>query len=267
MRFDWYSASVPSQVSVLEDTINSTFGTQFLPGKPVPPYKTCDHHQGTDFRVHYDGCNPHPYFVATSAAAKDGARFLRENFPDHRVSRADVCIDLLEDDGFQRYVSEITPIARKRNVDCMMIGDPDPESTKGRTLYFGSAKSDIRLKVYEKGLEQIGKGNKTAPANWIRIELQARCRKERKTQAATLKPEDFFGFSGWTTTVAERVLGQITEYIPDPSLRLSDLDRKMGHMVKQYGATIQALCDRDGPQVTLARIYAATKPRGGSQGR
>lgn len=56
-------------------------------------------------------------------------------------------------------------------------------SFTGKTLYFGSSTSRLQIRVYDKTLEQISKGNEEVPEFWVRIEMQ--CRNERAQSIAT----------------------------------------------------------------------------------
>lgn len=261
MRFDWYSATVPVHVSVLENTIKSHFGNTLVETRPVRPYEKALKDPKNGYRINFEGCNPHPFFVASGAESHDAAEFLRNHFPKHRVTRSDVAIDTCEIGSFQRLVDQITPIAKKARVQCRLFGDPDPNATEGRTFYFGSPTSDVRIRVYEKGLKEISEGNLLANPHWVRLELQVRPRKDRKLIAATIEPSALFGFAQWSQTVSQNVLGNIAEFIPDLSKRESDLDKAFRFMIEQYGNTLRGLAERDGWAVTLKRVRANAEDR------
>lgn len=246
MRFDYYSGTPHAHLSLLEQSIKDQFEGQLVSEPPVKPYKSGFRHHQMDFRVYWGGENPLPFFVSSGENSEHGASFLRSTFPKHRVSRADVCEDYDEVGGFDRFHSLIDPIVRSAGVQVQFQGDPDPSKQTGRTMYYGSPKSDVRLVLYEKGLHERGKGNLAASVGWVRLELRVRPRKDRKALCASLLPPQMWGLSKWTSRVAKEVLLTGVPFIPDPSLRVGKVDQAVIHMFRQYGGSLRAFADKYG---------------------
>lgn len=254
MRCDYYAATVPASLSHLEQTIKSNFDGILCQEVPVRPYKNGFRHSEADFRVYWGGQNPLPFFVSSGEKAQAGSDFLRKLYPNHRVSRADVAYDLREVGGFDRIIGQIEPIARKAGVEVCFMGDPDPKKSTGRTMYFGSPKSDVRICVYEKGIFQRSKGDENAPADWVRVELRVRPRKERKSFCASASLAELWGLSRWSSTVAADVLETQSPFVPDPSLRRSETDQAIAHMLRQYASSIRKFCDMYGKDKLFSEI-------------
>lgn len=246
MNFDYYAATLPAQISHCQETIKEEFSGIFAAEKPVSPYKMGVRHMETGFRLYWGGENPRPFFVSSGRSAVSGADFVRTVYPSHRVSRIDVAVDFDEVGGFDRVRALLDPIARQRNVDLLFMGDPDPASKAGRTMYYGSPTSDVRICLYEKGLREARTGSQTASEGWTRLELRVRPRKERKAIAARSTASELWGFSKWSAEVSEKVLHQIVPFTPDPSLRRSASENAINHMMRQYGARIAEYISQHG---------------------
>lgn len=238
MRFDYYAATVPAQLTHCFHSIEKVYGSGFESINPIRPYMQGKKHVRSGIRVYSGGVNPLPHMVASGADAVLASEMLREVYPTHRVSRVDVASDFEEVEGFDRVCGLLKPLARTAGVAVQVAGDPDP-GEGGRTMYFGSKVSDVRLCIYEKGLEQIGRGSKTASPDWFRVELRVRPRKERKAAAASLSASQLWGMSKWTTKAADTVLNICPEYIPDQSLRTSTASQSVAAMFRQYGRSMR----------------------------
>nr|CRY96576.1 hypothetical protein [uncultured prokaryote] len=254
MKFDYYAASLPATVGHCQSTIISMFGEGVTQQKPISPFKFGASHVGEGFRWYWGGENPRPYFVASGRSAIAGAEFVRDAYPDHRVSRVDVCTDFDEAGGWDRITRLIEPIARKSGVEILFMGDPDAKKKTGRTMYFGSKASDVRLCVYEKGLHERKLGAIGVSENWFRVELRVKPRKERKGIAAHSTQAELWGMAKWTQRVAENVLQNEVPFIPDISLRKSSADQAFEHMLKQYASTMREISRLYGAKHLMQRI-------------
>lgn len=259
MRFDYYAATIPDHgADYLAVLLGLELGGEFLTAKALKNYTHGLECVAGSFKLYHGGQNPDPFFVASGEDAATAAEVLRREFPSHTVARADVAYDFIELGGFDRVVALIDPIVRKAKVQVMLYGDPDPKAGRntGRTMYYGSKDSDIRIRVYEKGLEQRGKGvpDDMAPEGWIRVELQSRPRKARKKQAASMTEAELFGLSKWSLKAAEAVLGVTVPYTPDTSMRETTTERAIRHMIDQYGSAIGRFVDQYGRKAFDKRI-------------
>lgn len=217
-------------------------------------------HVPTGIGLYWGGVNPSPHVKGTGQAGDAARAFLQDAYPDHAVSRADVASDVDEPGAFDRIVALVDPIARKSGVKVTFIGDPGdpekpPEARTGRSMYFGSEKSDVRLVIYEKGLEQIAKGvlGQHSP-NWVRIELRVRPRKGRKATTGRLELAQMYGMAKWTMEVARHLDLASPNYSPDISMRESTAEKAFRAMTRQYRATIIAMQKQHSREWVLERI-------------
>lgn len=235
MKFDWYQASVPVPVSVLEHSLIYVLEDEWGIGKSVNGFENCLEGQITGVKLLHGGVNPDPFVIGSGRQAPAVASYLRDSFPKHKVSRVDVAVDVNEPGSFDQFAASIGSIARRGGVDINFHGDPDISSRKGRTWYYGSKHSDVRICLYEKGLKAIKDGDANADPNWVRCELRVRPRKGRKLVAARSAPCEFWGFSRWTNSVAETVLDSVVPFVPDESIRQAEVERSFDCMLEQYG--------------------------------
>lgn len=257
MQFDYYAATLPAAVSHCHQSIINQFNGSLISEKPIKPYTHGVRHSEGGFRVYHGGVNPHPFFVASGLEAQRGAEFIRRVYPSHRVARADVAQDFCSPGGFDQVVRILDPIARAAGVSVTFIGDPAPGQTSGRSIYYGSPKSDVRIVVYEKGWQLLGNGVTGISPDWFRVELRARPRKDRKSLTAGLEAAELWGLSQWTKKAAEAVLGVAPVYRPDPScFRVSSADQAVAAMLRQYGRAIRAFADQHGREALDELISA-----------
>jgi len=259
MQFDYYSASVPATVGHCIHEMKQDFSAGFEACDGIQRYPQGVRCLTSGVRIYSGTSQPLPFVVASSGAAVKFAEFVRRVYPKHKVTRLDAAQDYRQKGAFDDLVSMIDPICRDSNVKCMFQGDVHPDQTDGRSMYFGSKDSDVRLLVYEKGLERIGQGDAKADPDWVRMELRVKFRKEMKVTGATLSPEALFGRSRWSVKVSEDVLGKLPEYLPDASLRQTDTMRSLEHMFKQYGRVIRKAHAEIGEDEIIRRFLDAAK--------
>lgn len=254
IRFDWYSASVQAFPERLAADMTREFGGEFTDDKPRHSFAHARRHADTRVRLMWGGRNPLPFVEASGVEAEDIASWLRRAFPgSHRVARADVCLDYDQEGAWDLLCDRLLPIARDASVQCIFFGDPDATTRGGRTWYFGSKSSDVRLVLYEKGLKELSEGNECSP-HWVRVELRVRPRKERKSLCSTMDHSSFFGLSRWTQRVLKDLEGELIPFTPDLSIRKSSDERALDHMAWQYGRVMQRVIEDRGPQALLQEI-------------
>lgn len=124
--------------------------------------------------------------------AEIAARFvpdLQRADPNFRAIRVDTCLDLIGeyDADFGTLLHSSERFAAGCGLDAPHImGTPEA----GRTFYL-YGKGGGTLRVYEKGLEQRGKGNESAPLDWLRVEFQyAGIDAAKKLSIARLTPAE-----------------------------------------------------------------------------
>jgi hypothetical protein len=246
--FDWYQASIPASPEAIKASFLQRFGGAFEGCNPINGYDAGVVHSTLKFSIYWGTRHAHPNVKATSWHSKAIAEWVREVFPQHKVSRADVAFDFQFEGAFDYLRGKVEPLARKAGVKHSFVGDPaenEPDFSgerRGRTYYFGSRKSDMMITLYEKGLELLGKGVKADP-NLVRLEVRIRPQKQRKLQAAGLDPFDMVGFSKWIS----RAVGEILEEAPTVLPNYDKMERgplaALEHMATQYARAIRSFLD------------------------
>jgi len=161
--------------------------------------------------------------------------------------------------GFDRMASLILPIARRRRVACSFYGDPDPASGTGRTWYFGSKTSDVRVCMYEKGLKAIQDGYAHTSPNWLRVELRVRPRKDRKALVAKMPVTALWGLSQWSQEVSGGPLASAVPFVPDAALRRHEGDKAFAHMLRQYSGVMRGYRERHGAREVFEQIKSVLR--------
>jgi hypothetical protein len=160
---------------------------------------------------------------------------LRQHWPLHRVSRADVCEDYSAPMAWRWLCKLALRVARQHRVKTNTQGDWI-EARDGRTLYVGGRTSIARVRVYEKGI-QMGLN---ASRDWVRGELQVRPTGDGKVALCAIEPAALFGATPWTLDFAERLgVPEIQAIRVRDPWRATDDDRALSFMLKQYGPLLE----------------------------
>lgn len=206
MRFDAYAATVPAQPSLVESLMSQSLGGCWGQEKGRNSFKQGLRHE-SGLVLQWGGQNPLPHLHIQGDSSPLIAGLIRKHWPSsHKVSRADVCLDFDSASAWDRIYAIMVNISRELNITAQLIGAPVGLKNTGRTLYLGSPSSDVRVRLYEKGLKEIGEGRSESP-NWVRLEIQVRPKKERKQRAAALEPEGFWGMAQWS----RRLVSEVTD--------------------------------------------------------
>lgn len=259
-RFDWYRATVPAHPELLLEAILSV----------TDGHLTVEQGKGRFNYLHaltvacggdrvatilHGGPNGHPNVEASGERAQDLADILRSIGP-HRVTRADVAIDLYGDDVFARTERLAHAIARDEGLQLRKIASPIDRSA-GETVYLGSRKSSLFARIYEKGkAETAAYGNVGADAlkPWVRCELEVKPQKDMKAVAADMSPDAFWGCSAWTARLAQEAFAMAPEPIPFHPRRQASDDRAFAFMCSQYRNLLRRRVDErhQGDRMALA---------------
>lgn len=182
------------------------------------------------------GQNPGVCVSLSSENAHIGVPALR-SIGDHQVSRADSCWDLDEPGLFDKLVPELCAFAVTYNLEINQVGDW--ERGKGRTIYLGSRKSVVYLRVYEKGYE-LGFGSK----DHVRVECEIKpSKKDKKQELSRLSADQLWGV-GWLQNFSRIFdFGLFDQYKLGNARQITDFERAKFHLAKQYGPTIQRMID------------------------
>lgn len=271
LRWDWYQATIRGGsesvtsgnavmwrlLAVAED------GGRWRPVRPLYGYTSGAELLGVlvgSVRVFWGGEDVH--VQATGAVADTVAEVLREEWPDHIVSRADVAHDVVEAGGFERMWRRVHTLARENprgKVSTSTAGDWI-DGELGRTFYAGGTGSRLRVRVYEKGHEQRAKDPGCgADLNWVRVEWQLRPTSNQKAWLARASKVEALGLSAFGAAVAADLLGSDVVAIGNV-LRFASQDPAYW-MVKQYRRVVLALVELDPDDIRdrLAELLEQTE--------
>lgn len=162
------------------------------------------------------------------------------------LARADVCFDWLDDRDVKSlsaaYMAAVEA-APGRKVQWRQEGDwlTEEGRLRGCTLYMGSRTSSVQIRLYDKGLEQIGKLNE-APANLRRIEVQVRPAHRHEREGWVLLPaEHFWKVSRASSAAADHFGIGTAEGIARSYSVKTDIETQMMYASVQYGEAIVEL--------------------------
>ena len=263
--FDWYRATVPVAPDMLTKACLGLAGphARIVDGKGRFNYtfsRTIEDGGERVATILHGGSNGHPNVEASGDRAPALAELLRRLGP-HRVTRCDPCVDLYGAGLFEELMKLVLRIADEFNLQTRLVASPtDPDA--GRTLYAGSRKSAIFLRLYEKGKAERGRYgdlDEHALDHWVRVELEVKPQKEMKERAAILQPADFWGCSAWTAKLAQEAFSMAPEPIPFHPRRTASDERAYRFMVAQYRNLMMRRCKEKfaGDREAFARQLAA----------
>lgn len=248
--WDWYQATMDPKYQVydlvrwLESGLG--YGEGGVPDRGLHGY---EHSLVYSFaRLMWGGCNAEYGAHLQITGGFDCHRFtscLRADYPEHRVSRCDVCVDFLESKGFDAAVQMAGWICKKNNIQTRLAGDW-LEAKKGRTLYAGCLQSSHQMRLYEKGKEQIDKRiDLDANPDWFRLEFQIRPEKQRKAVAASLSPDEMPRTSKWTAAMSQAFglsFGRGVKLTNNEKKKSKEI-QTLEHMLHQYASTLQKVVE------------------------
>lgn len=254
-RFDWYQGTVPEPAQAVKAALRAGLASagQWEPMKRAPHgYGGGERLVDADGQVAmvwFGGMHEHPHAVITGETAQAGAEVLRSEFPKHRVSRADVCIDYAEPGAYDRLQGIALGVARDRGIRVGTAGD-HLLTLKGRTLYLGATSSHTRLRLYDKAeeLREQFAGNlvklATIPAELARLECQVRPQTpEAKQAAAQADPVTLMGSAAWMRALMAAVAGlELEPFAAGRVWRQSDDVRAYTALLAQYGGLLSRVC-------------------------
>lgn len=183
------------------------------------------------------------------------ASTVREHFPIHSVPRADVCEDIDEEGAFDAIQATVREHMGPR-VKGGYVALPD-NPADGKTWSAGVRGGVAYFRLYEKGKqpEHIADNRPF----WVRPELEVRPHYARdKLAAATMEPQEMWGFAAWSQRVGEALTGlsinrfepQVRQYSFDKTTRYIALTfrRHFEEMMNDglhIGRTLQAVWEEE----------------------
>lgn len=252
--FDWYAATVQED----PETLSAILAVRLDAERIAVPGKH-GYTSGWDFlsrgsivaRMIYGGPNGNPNVWASGDDTQALVDALRDRWPDaHAVTRADVAIDFDAPGSWESIYQLCTAVVDERGLRQSQAGDWR-SLVAGRTYYVGSRRSAVFARFYEKGLQLRGlqpPGVDLTPysTDHVRLELQVRPDGDLRRFAARCEPVALFGSAEWARDLLERVTGLALPRVHIKARRLSDHERALHYLVRQYGAHLQVLADELG---------------------
>lgn len=176
---------------------------------------------------------------------------LRTSFK-HRCTRMDSAADFDRPGAFESLLATCMRIKRRNRLKGRREGDWEDFPELGRTQYLGSPQSVAMLRLYEKGRQP--EYRHLQRDNWVRAEIQVRPAKEAKETFSQVSAIDAWGASAWSRELAGEILADHVDPHPaGTTYRLSERDRALAWMCKQYGAHLISLKDDLGSWDMLGR--------------
>lgn len=258
MRFDWYQGTIGGKVEGNLDLIKGL----------KPDYDLVRCRAIHNFEVGYDLTlpNQHPFatfywggvneglhFKSTGSAAHGFYEGIKSVSLDYKVSRADSALDLVGEGSWDRLYSLCVSIAKARNLRISQVGDYI--RGKSRTLYIGSPKSVVYLRLYEKGWEQIDKEyDEGADTTWCRLELQVRPASRHKAKASSYDAESIWGSSSWSNELIKDVSGLSLERLKlGAEYKKPDFEKTFDYVMATYNKSLKSMADHLGGVDQLAK--------------
>lgn len=205
-------------------------------------------------RVFWGGVNgPEPHVVSTSHNAPGVSSLLRARFPNHRITRVDVCEDYTGEGTWDLLYSELERFALHKGLKLSQVGDYT-RGESGRTLYVGSRQSVVYLRLYEKGHES-GHPDK----NWVRLEIVVRPKRSKARQYfASQPPEAFFGASAWSLQLYGHLTSLSVPRVVSGTIRApTDDEKAFQHLIAQYTNVLGRLASARGVSFVLGSLHDA----------
>lgn len=243
-RWDWYGASLEVPTEDALALLGSALDAHPRDSRARLSYNFAREFRAGDRTIAtlmWGGHNPDPYVVSSSQDADHLATMIRTLGLPHRVSRADVCIDIDAPGAFDSLAGKLRSLALKAGLALQLIHDPErPEA--GRTLYVGSRKGRGYVRLYEKGK----KDDPTRP-NWVRFEVELKPgSRTEKAHLATLEPVDALGLLRWVRGFVAEQFDFAAAAAPVRLENVGDDDRALSAMVQQYGKVLARTAWRQG---------------------
>lgn len=272
LTWDWYQATIKGSSNALTSAngVMSVLGTVAGPGSRWNPTKALyGYPSGQELlgvevgsvKVFYGAGDVH--VQATSGVAEAVADLIRQWWPEHTVSRADVAYDVVEPGSFERLYKRVHHLARSNprgKVSTSTAGDWLDQEL-GRTFYAGGASSRLRVRVYEKGHEQRSKDpNCGADLDWTRVEWQLRPTSDQKAWLARASKTEALGLSAFGAAVADDVIGADVLAVGN-LLRFASQDPAYW-MTRQYRRVVLSLVELDPEDIRarLVQLLEQTEP-------
>lgn len=244
-KFDWYQGTLdedkPSQLFL--DSLKNSFDlSSWVSGKGYQGYTNSLHLRrgSNDLCLVAFGGNDGVHVRGSSENSLIVSEVMRKHYVTHKVSRIDSCIDFDESGCFDKMAKKMIEFANNKKpqpLKISMLGDW--ANGKARTLYIGSRKSQIYIRLYEKGYESSQKlGLEVERPNWVRFEVEYKPQKEKpRRMAQGFSADDIFRIS-YLPELMDSFEMDFGSQILTYNKSYTDEEKARYFLLKQYGATI-----------------------------
>jgi hypothetical protein len=258
MRFDAYAGNV-SGASAEEVSAMTSWAIKgrFDRHKPRGRYHDCFEVFDGTAPVGWVGHDPQldtAYFEFKGPLTPQTSAAIRKHWPDsHNVSRVDSCEDWDDKTSFER-VSTLIDQSVDPRVKSRIIAPRCGQDT-GRTIYWGSPKSAVLVRLYEAG--KMEDRTHFGTPDWVRAEVQLRPPKaELKKLMSRLTPLDAWGFSAWSTRAAARIAEvDVNRFVLDSAP--PDFERTTLYLARAYKRHFAEMLADHGDWLCLGREIEA----------
>lgn len=197
--------------------------------------------------VLFGGRNRSPLVQTGAGAAAPVVADIVRSMEGHNPVRLDSAVDIRLAGGFARLVRITKRLAKRYGLRWEPAGDwVSPDG--GRTIYLGSRRSQVFLRIYEKGLQQaalLGLEVTDELRAHIRCEVEFKPDNPNAKRAArTITPPECWGLADWLVEFASSAFDADAERVNVSYRRESDHERALRFMAGQYARHLETLVER-----------------------
>lgn len=267
-HFDWYAATIDANPALVVDRLAAALGADARPAKGRFGYTEAVElvkASATIATVLAGGIYSKPYAWASGQDSEEFAAVLRREWSGaHAVARMDSRIDFVgegtDSHTWDILFNAVVEFAKSRGLTTSIQGDYLDGGKAGRTLYVGSRKSMVFLRLYEKSQEIQARSRTRSGAvarDWVRVEIELKPRKVARDHAATATARDAWGYAKWTRDLLSELTGLDVPRTQIAEWRQSDDERSFEWLAQQYGPTLQRMAAAEGWDSVLSRLERA----------
>jgi hypothetical protein len=247
MLCDWYAATIESPPRDVLEALAASLRGEVRHCRGMHGYErgaTIEAAAGVAARVFYGGVNPNPHAFASGEYAEPFRAVVRSCWPrSHAVSRFDSAEDFEGPGAWDELSGLCLGLADSRRLKVHHTGDFHREQD-GRTLYLGSRKSAVFVRLYEKGKQlraQVTHGQAAISPDWCRLEAVVRPHGEARKLAALAEPAEMWGYGSWTAELVRRAANVDVPRVAMQVYREADDERAFAFLCRQYGPLLSRL--------------------------
>jgi hypothetical protein len=247
---------------IVGDLVGALDGAVAVPGKGLQGWsesvQVFDPEGYKIGQVYWGGDRVDVHVVSTSTAAH-ATRQRVTSLHQARTSRVDTRLDTLTP---YEELEDLLRASAGQKVNLRRIHSEKAGRSTGRTLYLGSAASQVQVRLYEKHLE--------SPGQYVegtnRVEVQLRPASRAKGMVSDWSPAETFCATKLTRRVAHRLGAEVAE---PPTMEKNrgtpDLEKTLQYMARQYGPGVDRWLQATGGEVGTVIDYLLSRSGSASQ--